>query len=162
VAAPVSIDGHVLEHPAGDIFEMLAEVPFHVALIDLQEKRNHLRMSTSWFSHDIETKELTSSVVTRSHDHGAPLIRINSRWILRVARRAPRVTHDGFTVSYGEAPAISMEHLALAEKAAEMLRAVLPPPSRDSEAVPPDGSSGGGSGSAELGIPLSWARKARS
>jgi hypothetical protein len=50
----------------------------------------------------------------------------------------------------------------LVKWAAEKLAVWLPVKTADDEpAVPPGGGSGGSGGSAELGIPISWARKAR-
>jgi hypothetical protein len=160
-----SIDGQALDRRADEIIEMLAEVvSFHVQLFDLERRRAHLRTSArSWFSHDIVGAEkLADAVITPSHESQSVFVRINRRWILRVGTTGPRVHDDGFTVTYGKDPPLSVEHLALAERAAEMLGCVLPAPSNASEVAPPAGSDGGGgSGSAELGIPVWWARKAR-
>jgi hypothetical protein len=73
--------------------------------------------------------------------------RINDRWTLNVF---------SFRTMLPDAE-------SLVKWAAEKLTVHLPVRAADDDpAVPPAGGSGGSGGSAELGIPISWARKARS
>jgi hypothetical protein len=160
---PLMIDGLALEREADEIIAMLIEVlPSHVALIDLDEKQSHARMPRWWFSHEVATADLAATALNRTHHHGSLYVRISRRWILRVVRSGTRVVEDGWIVSWRKALPLSMEDEALVEKAAQLLARFLPATSRFSEVPPPDGTGSGGSGSAELGIPVWWARKARS
>ena len=160
VSDPLIIDGHALESEAVEIIATLAEV-CAVALIDLDENQSHMRMSSWWFSCKATTEQLAATVVKRSEGHESLCIPINRRWILRVSGRGIRIADDGWIVTYAAAPPLSTEQETLAADTAELLARFLPSTSRFSELLPPDGTGSGGSGSAELGIPVWWARKAR-
>jgi hypothetical protein len=71
---------------------------------------------------------------------------INDRWTLYVSSR--RGLHP--------------DAESIAKWAAEKLALHLPKSSADDTMYPPFGGGGGPSGSAEVGIPVWWARKARS
>jgi hypothetical protein len=159
VSDPLIIDGHALEGEAVEIIATLAEV-CAVALIDLDENQSHMWMSSWWFSCEATTEQLAASV-KRSEGDDSLCIPINRRWILRVSGRGIRVADDGWIVTYAAAPPLSVEQETLAANTAERLARFLPSTSRFSELLPPDRSGSGGSGGAELGIPVWWARKAR-
>jgi hypothetical protein len=131
----------------------------HVALLDLDDKKSHFRMSSWWFSHKVTGDPLEGLLLTRGQNDVAVCIRINRRWILRVAGRGTRLADDGLTVTYGRPLPLSAEQVVLVERAAERLGRFLPASSTLSDVPGPDGSSGGGSSGAELGIPLWWVRK---
>jgi len=98
------IDGRALSSEADEIISTLMDVlSAHVALVDLDEKQNHLRLSSWWFSHAVSTEELAAPSLTRTQDDDEVCVRINRRWILRVAGRAIRVADDGWIVTYGPA-----------------------------------------------------------
>jgi hypothetical protein len=155
------IDGHALESEADNAIATLGEV-CAVALIDLDENKSHMRMSSGWFSYNATTEDAAATVETRSPTHHSLCIPINRRWILRVAGLGKRIADDGWIVTYAKAPPMSIEQEALAANTARLLARLLPSASRLTEVLPPDGTGSGGSGSAELGIPVWWARKARS
>lgn len=156
------IDGHELESEAEEILATLMRIlPSHVALIDLDERQKHARMSRWWFSHPVATEDLAASVLGPTHQPETLYVPINPRWILWVTRCGRRVT-DGWVVTWEKASPLSIEDEALVGKAARLLARFLPATSSFSEGPPPDGTGGGGPGSAELGIPVWWARKARS
>jgi hypothetical protein len=71
-------------------------------------------------------------------------VQISDRWTLHV---------------YGR-PSLHADAEALARWAARKLEAHLPKSTAHDESYPPFGGGGGSSGSAEIGIPLWWARKA--
>ena len=156
------IDGRALSREAAEIISTLMDVlSAHVALVDLDEKQSHARMSSWWFSHAVSPEALAATSLTRTKDDDEVCVRINRRWILRVAGGRIRVADDGWIVTYGPAVPLSMEQVAFAERAAERLRSFLPATSTSSEVPWPSGSSGSGSGGAELGIPVWWVRKVR-
>jgi hypothetical protein len=73
-------------------------------------------------------------------------VEISDRWTLHV---------------YGQ-PSLHPDAEPLAKWAARKLAAYLPKGAARDESYPPfDGGGGGSSGSAEIGIPIWWARKAR-
>ena len=72
--------------------------------------------------------------------------RINERWTLHVLRR----------------PSLHPDAESIAVWAAGKLAPHLPRRTTDDPMYPPFGGGGGSSGSAEIGIPIWWARKARS
>jgi hypothetical protein len=151
---PLMIDGHALESEADDIIARLTE-ECHVALIDLDQKQSHTRMSSWWFSHGVATEDLETSVLNRTHADKFFCVPINRRWILRVAGRGTRkADDDGWIVTYSKALPLSIEHQALVTKTAQLLARFLPPTSRSSYVPPPNGTGSGGSGSAELDIPV--------
>jgi hypothetical protein len=157
-----TIDGRALSNEADEIISTLMDVlPVHVALVDVDRKQSHARMPSWWFSHDVTTDELEGLSGTRAQNDHDVCVRINRRWILRVGGRGTRVADDGLTVTYGRPLPFSSEQVVLVERAAEGLRPFLPATSTSSDVAGPDGSSGGGSGGAELGIPISWVRKLR-
>jgi hypothetical protein len=71
--------------------------------------------------------------------------RINDRWTLYVCSRRP----------------LHPDARSLADWAAIKLALHVPRKTADDPASPPFGGSGGSGGSAEIGIPVWWARKAR-
>lgn len=160
VSDPLIIDGHELESEAVEIIATLAEV-CAVALIDLDENQSHMRMSSWWFSCKATSEQLAATAGKRTEGHESLCIPINQRWILRVSGRGIRIADDGWIVTYAAAPPLSTEQVTLATESAELLARFLPSTSRSSDLLPPDGTGSGGSGSAELGIPVWWARKAR-
>ena len=97
------IDGRALEREADAIIAALVEVvPSHVALVDLDEKRSHLRTSSWWFSHDEATEDLAATALNRTRDLDAPCVPINRRWNLLVVKSGTRIAVDGWIVTYGE------------------------------------------------------------
>ena len=157
-----TIDGRALSSEADEIVSTLMEVlAVHVALIDVDEKRSHARMSSWWFSHEVTTDARVGLSGARAQNDREVCVRINRRWILRVARGGTPVADDGLTVTYGPPLPLSTEQVVLAERAAERLRRFLPATSTSSDVPGSGGSSGSGSSGAELGIPISWVRKVR-
>ena len=108
-----------------------------IALFDAQEHAQHLAMSSCWFS---GPSAGPSSGAKGCHLH----LPINNRWTLMVFKR--RLLHP--------------DAEAIATWAAAKLRAYLVDFEID-PAYPPARGGGGTSGSAEIGIPLWWALKAR-
>jgi hypothetical protein len=113
-----------------------------VSLLDADKGMHHLAMSDGeWWSFEVDKPEAPSDgegcVITA---------RINDRWMLCVSSR--RGLHP--------------DAEAIAEWAAEKLALHLPKGLADDTRYPPFGGGGGSSGSAEIGIPIWWARKARS
>jgi hypothetical protein len=107
-----------------------------VELYDADNQTYHLAMSTWWFSHQDHYDDRVPGGCRIS-------ARINDRWTLHVSRR----------------PFLHPDVQSLAKWAASQLEAHLP---RSAVAVPmytPSGGGGGSSGPAEVGIPVSWARK---
>ena len=97
------IDGRALEREADAIIAALVEVvPSHVALVDLDEKRSHLRTSSWWFSDDEATEDLAATALNRTRDLDAPCVPINRRWNLLVVKSGTRIAVDGWIVTYGE------------------------------------------------------------
>jgi hypothetical protein len=156
------IDGRALSSEADEIVSTLRDVlEVHVALVDVDEQKSHARMSSWWFSHDVAADGLEGLLGTRTQNDCHACVRINRRWILRVAGRPTRVADDGLTVTYGRPLPLSPEQMVLIQRAAERLMRFLPGTSRSSDVPEPNGSPGSGSSGAELGIPLSWVRKVR-
>jgi hypothetical protein len=159
------IDGRALSNEADEIISKLMDVlSVHVALVDLDDKRRHARMSSSsssWFSHEVATETLAAASLTRAPNDDEVCVRVNRRWILHVIAHRARVTDDGWIVTHGRSLPLSAGQVALVKQAAERLKRFLPAASTLSDVPWPDGSSGGGSGGAELGIPVWWARKVR-
>jgi hypothetical protein len=156
------IDGRPLSSEADEIIVKLIDLlSAHVALLDLDEKQSHARMSSWWHSHAVTTDVLEALSLMRAQNDQEVCVRINRRWILRIAGRGTRVADDGLTVTYGRSLPLSTEQAAFAEQAAERLGRFLPATSPSSDVPWPDGGSGGGSGGAELGIPIGWVRKVR-
>ena len=73
-------------------------------------------------------------------------VQISDRWTLHV---------------YGR-PSLHSDAQALAKWAARKLEVHLPKSTARDESYPPFGGGGGSSGSAEIGIPIWWARRMRS
>ena len=162
VSDALMIDGRALSSAADEIISTLMDVvSVHVALVDLDEKRSHARMSSWWFSHELGTEEFEAAALNRAQSSDRVFVRINRRWVMRVAGRGVRTVDDGWIVTFGRSVPLSMEQVAFVERAAERLRPFLPATSKLSEVPSPNGTSGGGSGGAELGIPVWWARKMR-
>jgi hypothetical protein len=156
------IDGRALSSAADEIISTLMDVvSVHVALVDLDEKRSHARMSSWWFSRELGTEESEAAALTRAQSDDRVFVRINRRWVMRVAGRGVCTVDDGWIVTIGRPVPLSMEQVAFVERAAERLRPFLPATSTPSQVRSPDGTSGSGSGGAELGIPVWWARKMR-
>jgi hypothetical protein len=153
------IDAHALESEAVEIIARLAEV-CAVALIDLDEKQSHMRMSSWWFSCKATTEQIAATV-KRSEGRESLCIPINRRWVLRVSGLGACVSDDGWIATYAKAPPLSTQQEALATNTAQLLNRFLPSTSKVSGLLPPNGTGSGGSGSAELGIPVWWVRKAQ-
>src|SRR4029078_305557 len=162
VSDALMIDGRALSSAADEIISTLMDVvSVHVALVDLDEKRSHARMSSWWFSHELGTEEFEAAALNRAQSSDRVFVRINRRWVMRVAGRGVRTVDDAWIVTFGRSVPLSMEQVAFVERAAERLRPFLPATSKLSEVPSPNGTSGSGSGGAELGIPVWWARKTR-
>ena len=156
------IDGRALSREADEIISTLMDVlAVGAALIDVEEKQCHARMSSGWFSYGLPTDPLEGLSVTRAQNDREVRVRIDKRWILHVASLGTRVADDGLTVTYSPRLPLSTEQVVLVERAADGLRRFLPAPSTSFDVPGTDGGSGGGSSSAELGIPISWVRKLR-
>src|SRR4030095_5869084 len=96
------IDGRALTSEADEIIVQLMDVlSVHVALVDLDEKQSHARMSSWWFSHAVTTDVLEGLSLTRAQNDHEVRVRINRRWILRVVGRGARVADDGLIVISG-------------------------------------------------------------
>jgi len=156
------IDGRALSREADEIISTLTDVlPGHVALIDVEEKQCHALMPSGWFSYGLPTDSLEGLAGIRAQNDRQVRVRISNRWILHVASRGTLLADDGLTVTYSRALPLSTEQVVLVERAADGLRRFLPAPSKSFDVPGTDGGSGGGSSSAELGIPISWVRKLR-
>jgi hypothetical protein len=70
--------------------------------------------------------------------------------------------HDRWTLSVSSSRGLHPDAESVAKWAAEKLGAYLPKRKTDEPARPPSNRGGGSGGSAEVGIPVWWARKARS
>ena len=118
-----------------------------VFLIDDTEKCLHLSMPRRWFSCQRTRAELQSHGELQSR--GCHLeVAVNARWSIYVAAKAaPYLHHDA---------------KRLLTWVAAKLEPHLPPLPALGFRDPPTGGDGGPSGSAEIGIPVSWARRARS
>jgi hypothetical protein len=111
----------------------------HVRLFDAEKREHHLAMTSGWFSHPGDDAPADDTPGCRVK------VAINDRWTLTVFKR--RDLHpDAETI---------------ATWAAKKLAPYLPRRTANLD-VPPARGGGGTSGSAELGIPLWWARKHRS
>jgi hypothetical protein len=163
VSEALMIDGRALSRDIDEIITtLMVVVSVSAELVDLDEKRSHARLlSSRWFSHEVGPDGLEGAARSRSQDDDDLCVRINRRWILRVAGCRTRVADDGWIVTYGRPLPLSTEQVGYVERAAERLRPFLPATSILSEVPGPSGASGSGSGSAELGIPVSWVRKMR-
>ena len=161
VAEALMIDGRAPSSEVDEIYSTLMDVvSVPVELVDLDEKRSHARIFSSWRSLEVATEGLEGGARVRGRNVDDLCVRINRRWILRVGGHGVRVADDGLIVTYGRVP-LSMEQVAFVERAAERLGSFLPATSTSSEVPRPNGSSGGGSGGAELGVPVWWVRKVR-
>jgi hypothetical protein len=107
-----------------------------VYLLDGEKREAHRLMRDWWFSHPAAEP---TSVIPGCHVRKA----INNRWALVVTARSLHPDAD-----------------VVATWAARRLGACLPARSSELGYVP-TGGGGGTSGSAELGIPVRWARKTR-
>jgi len=114
-----------------------------VSLLDADKGMHHLAMSHGdWWSFEVGKLESP-----RDGEGCEITTRITDRWRLCVSSR--RGLHP--------------DAEAIAEWAAKKLAVHLPKSVADDTMYPPFGGQGGGSsGSAEIGIPIWWARKARS
>jgi len=113
-----------------------------VSLIDADKGMQRLAMSDGdWWSFEIDKQESA-----RDGEGCVITTRINDRWMICVSSR--RGLHP--------------DAEAIAKWAAEKLALHLPKSLADDTSYPPFGGGGGTSGSAEIGIPIWWARKARS
>jgi len=91
-----TIDGRALSSEADEIVStLMEELAVHVALVDVDEKRSHARMSSWWFSHEVTTDALVGLSGVRAQSDREVCVRINRRWILRVARGGRPVADDG-------------------------------------------------------------------
>jgi hypothetical protein len=156
------IDGRALSSEVNEIISTMTDaLTVHVQLIDLDEKRSHARMFSSWASYELGPEGLEVAMRVRSQNDAELHVRINRRWIMLVGACPTPVADDGLMVTYGRPPPLSKEQVASVERAAERLRPLLPATSPLSEVPDPTGTSGSGSGGAEMGIPVWWARKVR-
>jgi hypothetical protein len=162
VFEPLIIDGLPMEPSVDDIVAALTEViPVFVEIIDLDENQGHVRMLSSprWFSGPVRTEDLRAGASGRGHDGRIVWTQINRRWILRIAARGVAAADSGI-VTWRGAESLPLETLALIEDAARKLSRFLPANAPRFD-VPPQRPGGGNSGSAELGIPVWWVRRAR-
>ena len=113
-----------------------------VSLLDADKGMDHLAMSDGeWWSFPVGKPE-----APRDGEGCVITARINDRWRLCVSSR--RGLHP--------------DAEAIAEWAAKKLAVHLPKSVADDTMYPPFGGGGGSSGSAEIGIPIWWARRMRS
>jgi hypothetical protein len=113
-----------------------------VMLSDAETGTQHFAMlDGNWLSGQIEDEDSSrpwSGCVIQT--------RISDRWTLLLSSLRP----------------MHPDARSVARWAAENLAPLLPRDDADDERAPPFGGGGGSGGSAEVGIPLWWARKARS
>jgi hypothetical protein len=163
-ADSLMIDGEPLGDEAVQIVDALGDTLFvYVTLIDLAEEQVHARMSSGWFSHRSPVETLGARVLDRRREDEQAFVRVNRRWILRLAtrRKRPIDARLRITASEVERVALPPDAMRMAAWAAEKLAHFLPAASPGSDAPAPARGGGRGGGSAELGIPVWWARKAR-
>jgi hypothetical protein len=126
---------------AQEIVDTLQEVlGAAVALIDAHSNQVHLRMSRGWFS-----ASGTGSDLRRDGCHVE--VAFAERWTIFVAARPGSV--------------LPPDAERVVTWAGRKLAAHLPDRSTDDLPYPPTGGDGGPSGSAEVGIPVRWARRTR-
>ena len=107
-----------------------------VELYDADTESYHFAMPTWWFTHRDHYDDRLPGGCRIS-------ARINDRWTLHVSKR----------------PFLHPDAQSLAKWAARQLEAHLPKSTLAAPIYTPSGSGGGSSGPAEVGIPVSWARK---
>ena len=120
---------------------LLAVLECAVMLRDAEKRMDHLAMRDRLLSGKSESAEPARDWVGCVVE-----ARITDRWTLFLSRR----------------PHLHPDARSLARWAAENLAPLLPRSADDDEMAPPFGGGGGSGGSAEAGIPVWWARKARS
>ena len=109
-----------------------------VVLHDAQKQAHHLaRGGDRWLS--------IQSTATDEPVRCYVASKVNDRWTLYVCSRRP----------------LHPDAQSLADWAADKLAPYVPVKTTDEPASPPSGGGGGSGGSAEVGIPVWWARKAR-
>src|SRR5262245_39295959 len=128
---------------AREIVDALYEVlDCGVMLSDAHTNMQHFAMlDDKWLSGRIDDEDPArawSGCVIRA--------RISDRWTLLLSSRRP----------------MHPDARSVARWAAENLAPLLPRSDADDEMSPPFGGGGGSGGSAEIGIPIWWVRKARS
>lgn len=109
-----------------------------IHLFDEEKRIRHCAMSKRWLSIEGPMPETPAGLCHAE-------ARINDRWILHVMRR----------------PALHPDVASIAKWAAGKLAAHLPRHTASEPTYPPFGGGGGPSGSAEIGIPVWWARRTR-
>jgi hypothetical protein len=141
---PLVIDGEPLAGKALDLIAALMEqLGASVALQDVQRREAHIKMSDLWLSAATAPDEVPIGM--RDPDGEQLSAAINWRWKLWVAPD----TH--FPSKAFDVVLETAKHLA----------AFLPAEEMPEAPGPAGGAAGGSSGSAELGIPVEWARKVR-
>ena len=128
-----------LARPAQEVVEALTTVlAASLVLYDAEAHTHHLAMREGrWITHRSTTWDEPRLCVVQA--------RINDRWTLYACSRQ-RLHADAQSI---------------ATWAADKLAPHLPKRAADEPTLPPVGGGGSSGGSAEIGIPVWWARKAR-
>ena len=144
IDCPLSIDGEKVASEALHIIAVLMEkLHASVALQDVQRREAHIKMTDWWWCEATALDEVPIGM--RDPDGEQLSAPINWRWRLW-ATPDTHFTAGAFDVV-----------LETAKKLADFLPAEEMP----DVPAPAGGGTGGSSGSAELGIPVEWARKIR-
>jgi hypothetical protein len=143
VSDHLTIAGQPLAYEAAELIAALVtHLSSVVALEDAQLHQTHVKMTDWWFSMPTTGEE---PIGLRTFDGRALAGQINTRWRIWI-------------LAHRSLPSGASE---LLESTAQKLAGFLPPKEMDHVPAPPDRGGGGTSSGGELGIPVSWARKAR-